>query len=179
MEQLATIIGHLAWPVTAAVLGLLLVRELKAGLLGKALPNGGSFEAAGFKLQTFATKQSAKKAYLAVAEDVEIGPERGLSPYDHVMDAWRVLADAVTASAVRHGGVDDLRRINPNLETLRAARVSDPELLEGVSNLFQPATAHASSAPIRWLRRTLPRLSRPQPPCRKYSRGECVSVTTH
>jgi hypothetical protein len=119
MGHITTIIGHLAWPVTAIVLGLVFIKELKAGLLGKILPHGGSIEAGTFKFQTNAARQSARSAAVPVADSIEIEPEKGLTPYDQVMDAWRQLAESVTAAAVRQGGVDDQRRIYANLDILR------------------------------------------------------------
>jgi hypothetical protein len=134
MEHLTAIIGHLAWPITAAAFGLVILKELKGGILGRILPNGGFIEGAGFKFETYAAKQSVQNANVEVVEPIEV---RGISPYDQVMDAWRELATVVTTRAVQHGGVEDLRRINDNLKVLSAANAYDPALLRAVGKLFQ------------------------------------------
>lgn len=85
MEHLTAIIGHLAWPATAILLGLICVRELKSGLLTKVMPNGGLIEGAGFKVQTYAAKQSTQNANVEVTDAIEVAPGRGLTPYDQVI----------------------------------------------------------------------------------------------
>lgn len=137
MEHITIIVGHLAWPVTIFALGLIVVRELKRGLLSKVLPDGGSIEAGGFKLQTYAAKQHVRNAKIHLPDEIEIDPKKGLTPYDQVIDAWRELARAVTETAVKHGGIDDQRKINSNLDTLREKGAYDIEVLDGVGELFQ------------------------------------------
>lgn len=145
MDTLAQLVGSLAWPLTALFLGLMILRELKNGLLAKLMPYGGSVKGPGFELQanaafqrqTTAAKQAATKANVAVVEQERADPEKDLTPYDQVIDAWRELATVFTAKAVHHGGVDDKRKIYLNIENLRTKAIFDEAVLDSVSDLFQ------------------------------------------
>lgn len=139
MENFTALIGHLAWPATVTILGLVFIRELKRGLLDQIMPNGGTFEAgaSGFKFQTNSARQSVRNANVQVLDEIKVEPDPDLTPYDQVMDSWRELAAALTATAVSLGGVDDKRKIMQNLRLLRESAVYDSDVLDGVRKLFQ------------------------------------------
>ncbi|NKL38782.1 hypothetical protein GFL49_34820 [Rhizobium leguminosarum bv. viciae] len=137
MDTITALVGHLAWPLTALLLGIMVLKELKGGLISALMPNGGSIEAAGFKLQTNAAKQAARKANVAVVDEPKAESDKDLSPYEQVMDAWRELATALTAKAVELGGADDNRKIYLNIEILREKGVYDTDVLSSVRDLFQ------------------------------------------
>lgn len=137
LEHFTAIVGHVAWPITTIALVLVALNKIDQGLVGKLLPHGGEVEGLGFKVKTNAAQASIKEAQVDVAEVPPPAPETGITPYDRVMEAWRELAKAVTAKAVRLGGQDDQRRIYPNLQILRDKSTYPPSIIDGVANLFE------------------------------------------
>lgn len=135
-ELFVDLVGHLAWPVAGGMLVVLLLRELKSGLLQKILKDGGSVEVWGAKVTVAAVEgvkiatasanvQLVKPIYLS-GEAVDA--EEALTPYEKVMTAWAELASGVVALAVGHGGFDDQRRARENVELLGEKGIMDAAL---------------------------------------------------
>jgi len=146
MEFLSKLIESVAWPVATIFLGVLVLRELKSGLIERLMPNGGKFRGPGFEFeananfqrQTSAASEAARKAkVVVVAHEAASDLNDDLTPYDRVIVSWRELAAAFTARAVSIGGVDDKRRINQNLQVMRDRGAFDEHVLASVSDLFQ------------------------------------------
>jgi hypothetical protein len=135
-QLLVTLVGYLAWPVVALIVGLMLVRKLEGGLLAKIVKPGGTIEYAGMKLTVSETEQ-AKQALESAGIAIELpnyvepimdgrGPSaENLSPYEIVMTAWSDLAEVITQIATSHDGYDDRRQVWSNVEILREAGVID------------------------------------------------------
>jgi hypothetical protein len=132
-----TLIGYLAWPFVALVVGLTLVKKLEGGLLAKIVKPGGTIEYGGMKLTVSETTEQAKLAVETAkipletpyyAEQIQDGLNpniEDLSPYEVVMTAWSDLAEVITQLAADHDGYDDRRQVWANVETLREKGIID------------------------------------------------------
>ena len=133
-ELLVSLVGYIAWPIAAIIIGFKLLHEIRDGLIAKVVQPGGSIEYAGVKLKV---SEQIEKAHAEVqaagleSQDANtltidsVFYEEDYTPYDMVMETWAELADAVTALAIKHGGKDDRRRVWENIKRLEQAAVID------------------------------------------------------
>ena len=135
LELLVSLVGHIAWPLAAIVIGLKLLNEFRDGLIAKIVQPGGSIEYAGVKLKV---SEQIEKAHAEVQAAGLEGAEseaptidsqfyeEDWAPYDIVMETWGELAGAVTRLAVKHGGKNDQRHAWSNVKLLEQKGVIDP-----------------------------------------------------
>ncbi|MCA2370851.1 hypothetical protein ATU3B_04370 [Agrobacterium genomosp. 3 str. CIP 111-78] len=142
MQHVASIIGHLAWPLVALIIAYWLVRELRSGLLSSLLPHGGTLKAAGIELEV-----KAAGAALAAAGVEKTMPQPGENrtieliedetPYDVIIKSWREVSGLIADLAARHGGRRDARYTYNNLDTLTATGAISAEIADAARALFR------------------------------------------
>jgi uncharacterized protein YutE (UPF0331/DUF86 family) len=146
VESLVTLVGHLAWPLVALIVGLRLLAELKAGLITKIVNVGGSIEYAGLRLtvsEAADAKKSVESAGLVVetptyAIPAQVGDDNwadNLSPYELVMTSWNDLATVITKLAALHNGYEDKRQVWTNVEILRDKSVIPQAIYDAVRSV--------------------------------------------
>jgi hypothetical protein len=148
-KLLVSLVGYLAWPVVALIVGLSLIRELKGGLLAKIVQPGGTIEYGGMRLTVAEETEQAKHSVEALgirletpgyaeAEPDAYDPKvDSLDAYEIVMTAWSDLAEVITQLAVKHDGWDDRRQVWSNVEILRDAKVIDHNTEAAVRSVQQ------------------------------------------
>jgi hypothetical protein len=143
LELTVLLIGYIAWPTVALIVGLRLVTELKGGLLAKIVRPGGTIEYGDLKLTVSAAAHEVEQAGITLltpeyAEPLPAGADAKadeLSPYDLVMTAWGDLAETVTQLAVQHRGYDDRRQVWANAEKLLKKGVIDKRTFEALRSV--------------------------------------------
>jgi hypothetical protein len=142
-KLIVQLIGFIAWPLVACVIGWRLIVELQNGLVGKIVQPGGTIEYGGAKFTIAKIEASLAEdgipletpSFARIESDVHIEGADNLSPYDIVMTAWGELARTVNDIAVSHDGYDDLRQVWSNIEILRDKSIVSQKIFESVRSL--------------------------------------------
>lgn len=152
MDAIVQLIGHLAWPVASIILAILLLRELKAGLIKTVFREIGTLRVGNFEITKYVegaveqAKSEAQAANIEVIPVVESEEERAgegeeeLSAnalYDQIQDSWTEIAEVVTDLAVLQGGYRDQRKVRENLQILVDRGVIDASLFDIIRSLQQ------------------------------------------
>lgn len=141
MGHVSNIIGHLAWPVVALIIGYWLVRELRNGLLVSLFPHGGSLEAAGIELEV----KAAEAALAAAGVEKIASPTRESapdviqdeSPYETIIASWREVSSLIADLAAKHGGRRDARYAYDNIALLEDKQVITDDIGNAARALFR------------------------------------------
>lgn len=144
MAPYLDLIGKLAWPLTALILGFALLRELKGGVLGRIIPPGGSLRYGEFSITNaiVAAKEALAGSDVPVlspayAETALSGNAEELNPYELVMTAYSGMAAAVAELAERYGGWNDQRYVWDNIDLLLKKKIIDQSLYDAIRSSQQ------------------------------------------
>lgn len=142
MQHVASIIGHLAWPLVALIIAYWLVRELRNGLLSSLLPHGGTLKAAGFEVEV---KAAGVALAAAGVEHTTPQPDEGRAansiedetPYEVIINSWREVSGLIANLAAQHGGRKDARYTYSNLDKLKSSGIISNEISDAARALFR------------------------------------------
>ncbi|WP_293876637.1 MULTISPECIES: hypothetical protein [unclassified Sphingomonas] len=137
--------GQLAWPITALIIMIVLLKEIKSGIVTKIIPPGGSF-----RYGDFTISREIQQAQQAIAStDVELETpdyaqpthdeydDEQLTPYEIVMKSYSGMSTALAELASQHDGWNDQRYVRDNIELLLKKRVIDGGLFGAIRSSQQ------------------------------------------